>query len=285
MSQRIPLYYWGGASNFGDELSPYIVEKLSGKKIYYRKPSSTGRGGMTLFAVGSLLKYDVLHSASIIWGTGTLTSKSLTKEPLKIFPLRKPIQRALQAILNPRAKICAVRGPKTRSLIQKQGFDCPDVYGDPAVLLPKIYTPKPKKKVTVGVIFHIYQNINFITTLKKSGLSVIPIVRDGYREIEDFIDEVTSCDVIFSATLHGLITAQAYGIPAQWIRIPEQPIHDEDQHKFIDYFLGANQDIQTPLEFSNAEEFIDRIRTFEPTPIRPLDLVQERLYQSFPFLD
>lgn len=31
----IPLQYWEGHKNFGDELSPYVVSKLTGKKVVY----------------------------------------------------------------------------------------------------------------------------------------------------------------------------------------------------------------------------------------------------------
>lgn len=41
--------------------------------------------------------------------------------------------------------IRAVRGPETRKLLINVGFDCPGIYGVPAVIMPLIYNPDVKK--------------------------------------------------------------------------------------------------------------------------------------------
>ena len=56
-----------------------------------------------------------------------------------------------------------------------------------------------------------------------------------------------SCERIFSTSLHGVIVAQAYGIPVKWITFDKLPIHGDERYKFYDYFLGVNQEIQEPL--------------------------------------
>jgi pyruvyltransferase len=68
--------------------------------------------------IGSIIGW-MTNKDSIIWGSG----------------VREP-DNPLPAI--PR-KVLAVRGPLTRKYLISQGVECPEIYGDPALLLPKIY--------------------------------------------------------------------------------------------------------------------------------------------------
>lgn len=92
--------------------------------------------------------------------------------------------------------------------------------------MPSFYQPKlTEHKYQFGIILHHTQNkrIN-TTTLNSLGIKFISIEREGNEEIESFIDEVCSCKAIFSSSLHGIVLAQAYGIPAQWIQVTDLPI-------------------------------------------------------------
>jgi hypothetical protein len=63
------------------------------------------------------------------------------------------------------------------------------------------------------------------------------MVIDLCQTVEKVVADITSCDCIFSSSLHGLIVAHAYGIPAVWIR-PGGPIMGDDV-KFHDYFASV----------------------------------------------
>lgn len=243
------MYYCKGLDNFGDELSVYIVEKLSQKSAVFANSTDDGK----LVAIGSLLTYDVIHSDSVIWGTGTLTKNAVKLFP-KVFPLTRSLPtlaRRLKESNKNVASIRAVRGPLTRKALIDAGISCPEIYGDPAIVMPRIYHPKPTTKSKVGLILHYSQERLFEQrTLNKTGrelFKLISIKRQGNEQLESFIDEVCSCEKIFSTSLHGLIIAQTYGIPAQWMRAKGTAIHSDETHKFIDYFLGVGLPPQTPL--------------------------------------
>lgn len=241
MNNLIKLYYSANNINFGDQLSRYLIEKITGKYTSPAKSSDNGK----LVAIGSLLTSRVLLSKSIIWGTGTLTKASITKWPKSIFPINRCAKDIGRFIFNYTKQPCsikAVRGPLTRKQIKSFGYDCPEIYGDPAILLPQFYNPiEIRKKHKTGLILHSQHELildkNFLENL---DIHVIPIKRKTNSDIEAFIDEICSCSYIFSSSLHGLITAIAYEIPCQWLRIHKRSIHADEEYKFYDFFSGAN---------------------------------------------
>ena len=276
------LFYWNGHKNLGDELSLYLVEKITNKKFIATRPPFTHP---TLSAIGSLLTYKILSTNLVVWGTGTLTETHLLPTPLKIFPLSHLLKDLKRRFTSLQPDIRAVRGPKTKKLLNDIGIKCPSVYGDPAILMPSFYQPKlTEHKYQFGIIFHHtqYKRIN-TTTLNSLGIKFISIEREGNEEIESFIDEVCSCKAIFSSSLHGIVLAQAYGIPAQWIQVTDLPIQKNNTHKFHDYFLGADQIIQQPVRLTLTLPALNSlVHTTHPPKIRPFRNTR-KLLDLFPF--
>lgn len=58
--------------------------------------------------------------------------------------------------------------------------------------------------------------------------------------VEETINKLLSCDRILSTSLHGLIAAHAYGIPALWIK---DGYINTDGFKFKDYFSSVDIEI------------------------------------------
>ena len=150
-----------------------------------------------------------------------------------------------------RSKVHATRGPLSRKILTNLGFACPEIYGDPGIIVRHFYNPQPQiQNYKIGIIFHqshqklIDKNLDL---LNNENIKIISINREGDSEVEDFIDDVHSCHFIFSTSLHGIVIAQAYGIPFQWLRIKETSIHRDEEFKFKDYFLGINSPFQPPL--------------------------------------
>lgn len=206
--------YWAISNNFGDLIGPYILEKMSKHKVVYAQPVDTY--SYYVFG-GSIINHVNKHA--VVWGAGlgTLTDG-----------------------INPEAKIHAVRGPLTRARALSIGINCPSVYGDPGMLLPKFYTPPQGKKHRVGVLPH------YVDAFR--GFDRYPWVHviDVFQPIEAVIDAIASCDAILSSSLHGIVVAHAYGVPAAWVKISDSL--GGDGTKFRDYFNSVGMDYPHPID-------------------------------------
>lgn len=218
----INLYYWkrafeGNKYNVGDLLSKYIVEKITGRQVQYKSISNN-----SFVAIGSMINNSTLSHHANFWGTGVMDQ---------------------YVNYVPGNKFYAVRGPLTRHTLISAGYDCPDIFGDPALLLPEFYNPPKRKKYKLGLICHwrhrgilnFSEETIFIDILRKES------------EVLNFIDEINQCEYIISSSLHGIIVANAYGIPAKWFTVDSRPLEKDSCKKFFDYFSSVQLPMQTPL--------------------------------------
>jgi len=217
--------------NLGDILNPYILEKLTGI------PPRFASRGSGMLAIGSVIKF--AKDGCNVWGTGT---------------------PRLTDGLNPNAVYHAVRGPLTRQVILESGGSCPEIYGDPALLMPLLYKPNVSKKYRLGIIRHVRQ---------RSLGNLAPEVRDlnllrvGFDEIESFIRELMECEMVITTSLHGLILAHAYGIPARWAEFSKTSLRIQgDGTKYLDYLRSVGLPDQVPLDLSQFAVLDDSLRAY-----------------------
>jgi hypothetical protein len=92
-------------------------------------------------------------------------------------------------------------------------IECPEIYGDPAMLIPQYYMPKNEKKYRLGIIPHLVDLISVLS--KYSNIEGVKVINlsDG---VESVCDQICECEQIISSALHGIIVSHAYGIPAGW---------------------------------------------------------------------
>jgi pyruvyltransferase len=228
----IQLDWYAGNNNFGDILNPFIVGQFSTKKILNVRSRYVTSDH--LLAIGSII--DRATSHSIIWGSGLQTDTSIF-------------------ISRPK-KVCAVRGPHTRDKLVKAGVACPEIYGDPALLLPRYYKPKVNRRYALGVIPH-YKDKD-APWLKSLPEDVLLIDIQNPKPLE-VIDNLCSCDMVASTSLHGLIVTDAYGIPNLWISLSDRLT--SANFKYQDYFASIGMEPQ---------------KCFEVKPDTPLEEVKSR---------
>lgn len=215
--------------NFGDELNLFLLNEITTYNIrfynrFFHLPHKN------YLVIGSIIE-NFSHNNSIIWGSGALygTHGSIKKKPMAV---------------------TAVRGKLTRDFLLKEGIDCPEVYGDPALLCPYVYKPNIVKKWKIGLIPHIYDLRIYIinSILNIEGIHLIRF--DNYTEWKNVIDEILSCEVILSSSLHGLILSDAYKVPNLWISFSDEI--KGGCFKYHDYYSSVNKSFKKPYLINNS---------------------------------
>ncbi|WP_272973581.1 polysaccharide pyruvyl transferase family protein [Croceibacter atlanticus] len=212
----IHLYFWqekrdNGLENYGDLMSKYLVERISNRKVKTVTHPSKGLYKHLLkhyLVIGSILSS--AQKKSVVWGSGIIKKDDTIRE----------------------AKFLSVRGPRTRAAILEKGFQCPENYGDPALLMPKYYNPKIEKKYKLGIIPH-YVDFKSINDRFKDNPD-IKVINLLTNNVEKTTDEILECERTVSSSLHGVIVSHAYAIPSLWIKFSEKL--SGDNIKFYDYF-------------------------------------------------
>lgn len=218
---RLMFWSWYEPRNFGDWVGPYLYEAITGHPPLYCPKKRISQFGCFMTA-GSILRHLTKDDVATIWGSGIISNTDTPCRPKKVL---------------------AVRGPLTFKRLSNLGYDCPPVYGDPAILLPCFYKPNPifRADHPIGIIPHF---VDKDIWEQQDGIVII----DPTQPLERVIDEISSCKITFSSSLHGIIVSHAYGVPSVWIR-PKNPIHGDDS-KFYDYFLSSGIQV-TPIRLND----------------------------------
>jgi pyruvyltransferase len=176
----------------------------------------------------------------------------------------------------PRA-VHAVRGQLSRLRLLALGIECPEVYGDPALLLPMFFNPPVEKRFAVGLIPHYADKVHPWVERQRRDPEVRIIDVEG--GIHRFVEEVKSCELIISSSLHGIICADAYGVQALWMELSDQVLGGG--FKFYDYFSSIQREVVGPVVPGNNKSLAQIAAQYRPYRVR-LDLL--RLLRACPFL-
>ena len=108
------------------------------------------------------------------------------------------------------------------------------VLGDPGLLVGRMFSELKREHCQdVGVICHSKdKNSPFLSNIKIKEKSVVFI--DISLPTKEFVSKVIQCDFILSSALHGLICADAFGIPNRWMVISGNV--EGGGYKFRDYY-------------------------------------------------
>lgn len=198
----VPSYWWDGHPNFGDTLTPWLLPHY-GVIPVYREPRHARLSG-----VGSVLEFMPETFDGVIWGSGLMNDRERT------LPAATPL---------------AVRGPLTA---ERLGLRETVAFGDPGILVSRHI---PRSLVTsqiVAVPHGHHRSHPGLSRLLASepGRAKTANVHQGARGA---VREISAGAVVLTTSLHGLITADSYGIPAVWTMLT--PALEGADFKFRDY--------------------------------------------------
>lgn len=242
----VPVFWWDGTPNFGDEIGPFIVQKIT-KKTPINIRANVEKTGLA--CVGSIIQ-QINRPNMDIWGSGII--RALGKETAKKLSIHKP-------------KVHAVRGKKSHEYLTKiLGWDVPEVFGDPALLLPRYYNPIINIKALGKIVLcpH-YIHTSILNELFTPDI-YITNVRNGLHRV---VDDISSASICISTSLHGLIVAQAYEIPWVWLHITDLDLKGED-FKFEDFFSILDE--KNIAKHSITSDKVDKINFLEISKLAKL---------------
>jgi polysaccharide pyruvyl transferase WcaK-like protein len=197
-----------GFGNLGDSLSAVMVSALSGRRVHhvgFDRPQSK------LVAVGSIA-HAIRGGEAIIWGSGVSIRGGILAQsiPLTHYDVR------------------AIRGEISARHLRDFGVKVPEIYGDPVWLLPSIFNEPVEKRYELGVIPHIQDIDGFgpdarppldssryqIDAAEAGSVVLINTWHEASWEgILKTLRLILSCKRIVSQSFHGVVIAEAYGIP------------------------------------------------------------------------
>jgi pyruvyltransferase len=248
--------YQGNPCNLGDSLGGVIIDFLLSKERLDKNKWISSK--KHLFTVGSNITGGELrgnYQDATIWGSGIL---------------KEPSQREVmfQKLSRRKLDVRAVRGPLTRNALIRLGHRCPEIYGDPAILMPMIYQPNVKKQYDYSIVLQFWHERKFREDHPNERM--ISMNTDDYKSV---IDDIVSSKVIYTSSLHGIILAEAYGVPAIFFR----GLGKDIDFKYYDYYYSTGR-----KDIHIAETFEEAL-TMEPLPLPDLKKMQQDLLDTFPY--
>lgn len=193
-----------------------------------------------------------------VWGSGFLDSDSSAVWPQKLI-------------------FHSVRGPLTRARVDQPSLPL----GDPGLLLPLIWPKSASAETMVTIVPHYSAQAGFLARFR-STLPKHWRIADVLGPPAEIARAVASSEFVISSSLHGIVTADAYGVPNCWMA-SDTPIAG-GQFKFLDYAGFRGRSLHGPIDFQTFLNERDRIVLLEACrPCRPDNKSIMAILSAFPF--
>lgn len=263
----VPGYWWDQQSNFGDQIGPWLIEMITGRPAF--NTIALPKAGHAVMTAGSIIT-GMNRPGMSVWGSGLI-------EPLDSITVERLKSR-------PPYTIRAVRGELTRSeLTEHLQWEVPEVLGDPALLMPEFYRPHTLNsgESRPAVVPHYAHRKLFEQNSERNEFDVI----DVRKSPEVVVAQIANASAIASTSLHGLIIAQAYGVPWIRLRISDRHLVGQD-FKFEDFYTTIDKDRVAEVSLSKDDvPDSDLLEILKSASIPDSKYDVASLIQAFPFAD
>ena len=247
----IKLHWWKAVPNFGDALSQLVVAHVSGREVQH-----TGPKRAELWALGSLMHVlrqnrDEFKGRPIVWGTGQLGHVP-----------RDVVEHIGIALL---------RGPLGAALLGVEARQ----FGDPGLLVKDVLGPAPARQDVIGLVPHhtqIEDPALHAHLQREPRLKLI----DPREPCEAVCLDIAACAHVISSSLHGLIVADAYGVPNTWMHPGTQ-----SHFKYYDYAASVGRALPLPLRLEDLPQALSGLSDKMPYQ-DGIAACQAALYETFP---
>jgi hypothetical protein len=234
----IPAFWWDGHANFGDALTPWLL-RPRGVLPVLASPHKARMVG-----VGSILEHLPDDFDGVVWGTGLI----------------RDAERAL-----PRATYLAVRGALTRDNV---GAPEDVVLGDPGLLVSDVVR-RHEPRYELGLVPHSdHWSSPEVQDFQHRGDPRIRFI-DVSGSPDRVVREISRCHHVLSTSLHGLVVADSYGVPAAWARLAPDLIGAT--YKFHDHESVVTPGWSRQIDLAvgdTVESVVERTRPAEPERVR-----------------
>jgi hypothetical protein len=216
----LPLAWWPRPfpGNFGDWLSPLVLQACSDRSIDYVAPTAP-TNTPHLVMIGSIGRF--IKASSIVVGTGVSTT---------------------DLELDRHARYLSVRGPVTAQVVRASGGPVVESTGDPAALLRRLVPVEiGATNGRLAVVRH-FAHANLPATLPDDADELSVLVSHP-ADLEAFVTKLAGYDGVVTSAMHVMIACHTYGIPCAFVgfRGFEAAVHGSGV-KYRDYCLGVGLD-------------------------------------------
>jgi len=241
---RVRVYWWNRLINFGDLITPELVK--AGGRVPEWSPGESAQ----LVGAGSVLQWLPSSFRGVVFGSGLIAPEGAHNLP--------------------KAEIIAVRGRLTAAAINCRS----DVLlGDPGLLVRRLSPRRVERDRILGLVPHYLDRRAPAVRCLAERFCDEALWIDVQRPAAGVVRAIDRCELVISSSLHGLVVADALGIPSIWARFSGELVGGT--FKFDDYYSALDTS-RAPAEITGRES-LESLREMAAVPSAMVQQRAERL--------
>ena len=182
----IKEYHWAARKNFGDGLAPLLLERFAGFQTEWDTVSRA-----SVVSIGSVLEHIPPLWDGYVLGAGKLYEDSRLH------------------LYGAGTEVLALRGPLSKKYYRG---DC--ALGDPGLLADEL-VPVQSRSYDLGIVPH-WSDHNLAKDKRFHSVKWSTLVIDPASDPISVVQAIGQCKKIVASSLHGLILADAFGLPRRF---------------------------------------------------------------------